>query len=133
MAPLTVPLSGRREIVTAYAPGREQAVSVLPAAGDVSLSLALALDDGLGPGGRVSAAKDRFYKALGWFFVSLPVSSLATGASSLYSEATTRHYDSGLVSASSLSGIVAGVSIAASAALALNAIIYLSRYLGTAR
>jgi len=132
-APLTVPLSGRREIVSAHAPGREQTLSVLPASGEVSLNLALRLDDGRGPGGRVSEAKDRFYKALGWFFLSVPVSSLATGARSLYAEAATRSSNSGIASASTLSGIAVGVSLTASAALAVNAIIYLTRYLKTAR
>lgn len=132
-APLTVALSGKREIITAYAPGRERASAILPASGETSLTLELRPDDGLGPGGRVTAAKDDFYRSLGWLFISIPVSSLALGLSSLYYEAADRSSDSGLLSYYTVSGISAGMALTASVVLGVNVAIHLIRYLGTAR
>lgn len=130
-SPVTLPLSGRREIVTAYAPGRERATVVLPASGQAAVSIDLSLDeDGAG---RLSEAKDDFFKALGWFFVSLPVSSLAVGIDSINEEAAARTYDSGLISASSVSDAAKNISIAGSAVLAINAIVRLYRYLRLVR
>lgn len=132
-APLTLQLSGKREIVTAYAPGRERAIAVMPSAGEPAIALELKPDDALGPGGRVAAAKDRFYKAFAWFACSLPVASLAVGSSSIYSEAATRSGDGSLTAAYAATGILAGAAIAASAGFAVNSVIHLVRYLRTAR
>jgi hypothetical protein len=132
-SPLELPLSGRREIVTAYAPGRERETVVLPASGNVAVDLDLKIDDGLGPSGRISAAKDDFFKALGWAFLSLPVSSLAVGINSISAEAATRTADPGLVSAYSASQIARGAAIATTAALTINAVIRLVRYLKMVR
>ncbi|HRY56147.1 MAG TPA: hypothetical protein P5133_02865 [Spirochaetia bacterium] len=142
---LALPLSGKREIVQAYAPGREPAFLVLPetggeagpggegAFGEIELGIELKPEDGLGAGGRVAAAKDDFYKAFGWFMVSLPVSSLALGTGALYGEAAQRSLDDGLISKYYATEIAAGAAIALSAGLAANMIVRLVRYLRTAR
>jgi hypothetical protein len=132
-APLSLPLSGRREIVAAYAPGRESALVPLPASGEASIRIELKPDDGLGAAGRVEKAKDEFYKAFGWFFLSLPVSVLSAGTLSVYSEAAVRSLDSGLISSYYASQVVTGAAVAVSAGLAANMIVRLVRYLRTAR
>jgi len=131
--PLSIPLTGKREIVTVYAPGRERATAILPASGEASIDLKLSPDDGLGPVGRVAVAKDEFYRKFGWFLSSIPIATLAFGANSLYREAASRYGGQDLAPAATISALVAGAAATASAALAVNSIVGMLRYLGAAR
>lgn len=111
----------------------ERATAILPDEGRPSMTVKLDPIDGLGPGGRVKKAKDEFYAAFGWFVLSLPFTVLTAGNFGTYSDAANRSGVQDLVNGQTASGIVLGVAATASATFAVNAIIHLVRYLGSAR
>ncbi|MDP3176267.1 MAG: hypothetical protein Q8M76_00100 [Spirochaetaceae bacterium] len=129
-APFELPLDGTRRVATAFLAGRERADAVLPASGEAALAIALPLVDGLGPGGRVGAAKDRFYEAFGWFFLSLPAATLSAGAFASYSAAAVSSGSlSSLITSRNVSATVMVASVGACAGLAANAIVRLVSYI----
>jgi len=133
-APVELPLDGTRRVATAYLAGRERADAVLPASGEAALAIALPPLDGLGPGGRVGAAKDRFYEAFGWFFLSLPAATLSAGAFTSYSAAAASSGSlSSLIVSRNVSAVVMAASVGACAGLAANAIVRLVSYIGAAK
>lgn len=132
-APLSIPLDGTRGVLVARAEGRESASLVLPASGDLDLGISLLPSDGLGPAGRIEAARESFFKALGWLVLAIPPTALSAGAYSLYSEADGRSPLESTSRSRVVSGIVLGASAAATAAASVNAIAKLVRYLKAAR
>ncbi len=56
------------------------------------LTINLLPTDGLGPKGRILAAKDGFYSSFGWFVLSIPVTALSWGVYNGYSEAYNRSF-----------------------------------------
>jgi hypothetical protein len=132
-SPLSIPLDGTRGVLVARADGREGASVVLPASGDQSVGISLLPSDGLGPTGRVEAAREDFFKALGWLVVAIPPTALSAGAYSLYSEAEGRSPLASTGRSRLVSGIVLAASAAGTAAASVNSIIKLVRYLKAAR
>jgi hypothetical protein len=131
-SPLSIGLDGSRAIVSATAEGRESQTIVLPASGDANIDLSLPPSDGLGPSGRISAAKDRYYSSLGWFVLSIPVTALSYGAFYGYDEAYARSGASSLYDARNTAVTVVAVAGTATAVTAVFMIIRLIKYLGTA-
>ena len=103
------------------------------AEGESVARIELPPDDGLGPAGRIDLAQRRFYKALGWFVLSLPAATLSYGLQGSYREAAVRGYDPGMVSAYETSYYAFEIAAAASAALAVNALFRLAAYIRAAR
>ncbi|HOX49543.1 MAG TPA: hypothetical protein PLG14_10195 [Spirochaetales bacterium] len=132
-APARLELEGRRAVASASAPGRESVSVVLQAEGESVARIELPPDDGLGPAGRIDLAQRRFYKALGWFVLSLPATTLGYGIQGSYREAAARGYDPGMVSAYETSYYAFEIAAAASAALAVNALFRLAAYIRAAR
>ncbi len=89
-SPLSITLDGSRRIVTAQSKGMESQTVVLPPSGDSELNITLLPSDGLGPKGRILAAKDEFYQSFGWFVLSIPVTALTWGIYNGYTEAYNR-------------------------------------------
>jgi hypothetical protein len=133
-APLDIPLTGRRTFVTAKKDGFEEQTIILPAKGDLTITIKLRPQDGLGPGGRVKKAKDEFYTSLGYLVLAIPVTAVSTGVYNSYLEAAPRSLlDSRLVTGYNVSSVILGTTAVATAALAVNAIIRLVHYLGAAK
>jgi hypothetical protein len=132
-APLSIPLDGTRGVLVARAEGRESASVVLPASGDQGVAISLLPSDGLGPAGRIEAAREAFFKALGWLVVAIPPTALSAGAYSLYSEADGRSPLESTSRSRVVSGIVLAASAVATATASVNAIAKLVRYLKAAR
>lgn len=132
-SPLTIPLDGTRSFLSVTAPDYESKTVVLPAAGQVALSINLMPADGLGPKGRIEKAKDRFYYAFGFFAVSIPLTALSTGVYNQYLSAYARSSgDEGLYSAGTISANVLDCCIVLSCVTAAYAIFRLVQYLGAA-
>lgn len=132
-SPATAPLSGRRSVVSASAPGYETAEAILPASGSATVEISLRPEDGLGPDGRIKAAKDSFYGALGLFVLSLPLASISYAVNWSYYEAAYRSGDATMISDYYSSEWVFGGALALSAAAAINTAIRLVRYIGATR
>ncbi|HTX71344.1 MAG TPA: hypothetical protein VMC79_00825, partial [Rectinemataceae bacterium] len=131
-APLQVDLNGTRIIVSASAPGHESALAVLPEKGNANVAIDLLPSDGLGPGGRVDRAKDSFYRSLGWLVLSIPVTALTAGIANGYTEAAVRSGDMALLGTAQKADVALGTAAVATAVLAINAVVHLVQYLGTA-
>lgn len=91
---------------------------------------------------RIAAAKDDFYRALGWFVISLPVSTLSYGSFRLYYDASAAAVDAGINDPDAIARLRTGYTIsqtvfwtssAVSLGLAINAGLRLARYLRAAR
>ena len=138
-SPISIPLDGSRRIVMAQAKGRESQTLVLPASGESDLHIDLRPTDGLGPKGRILAAKDSFYQSLGWFVLSIPVTSLALGVYNGYSQAYVNEYDTtggdqaSLLSAANVSYAFLWAAAAATGVTATFMITHLIKYLASAR
>ncbi len=132
-APLTIALDGTRGILSAIAPGREGASLVLPESGDSTLEIALPLDDGLGPRGRLEAARGGFYSSLGWLAIAIPATALSIGARNVYAEAETRSPSASAGTARATADVVVIAAAAGAGAAAINMFIHLIKYLGAAR
>ena len=132
-SPVTADLDGSRIVATATAPGYEPGTAVLPRSGTADISINLLPSDGLGPGGRVDKAKDNFYRSLGWLVLSIPVTALTAGIENGYVEGANRSGDLQLFNDAQSSQLALGVSAGTTAVLAINAIIHLIIYLGSAR
>jgi len=132
-SPLSIGLNGSRAIISASAEGREPQTVVLPASGDLSMDLILLPADGLGPSGRISAAKDRFYSSLGWFVVFMPLTALSYGAYHGYDEAYLRSGSLSMYNSRSTATAAVAVAGTATATAAVFMVIRLVKYLKTAR
>ncbi len=132
-SPITIPLDGSRRIVTAQAKGRESQTLVLPPSGESDLHIDLRPTDGLGPKGRILAAKDSFYQSLGWFVLSIPVTSLSLGVYNGYSEAYSRSGDPSLLSSGYVSYAFLWAAAAATGVTFTFMITHLIKYLASAR
>jgi hypothetical protein len=88
--PLTIGLDGSRKVISVSAEGMESETAVLPASGESDMNFQLKPSDGIGPAGRIAAAKDDFYWSLGWFAVSVPITTLTLGIYNGYDEAYQR-------------------------------------------
>jgi hypothetical protein len=131
-SPFSIGLDGSRAIVSASSEGRETQTAVLPASGDGSLDLALPPSDGLGPSGRISAAKDRFYSTLGWFVLSIPVTALTYGVYQDYDEAYLRSGSSSMYNSRSTAYAAVAAAASVTATTAVFMVIRLIKYIGTA-
>jgi hypothetical protein len=132
-SPLSISLNGSRSIVSASSEGRETQTIVLPESGDSSIDLSLLPSDGLGPAGRISAAKDRFYATLGWFVLSIPVTALSYGAYYSYDEAYGRSGLQSMYDSRTAASVAVGIAAAATATTAAFMIVRLIKYLKSAR
>ncbi len=132
LSPLSIGLDGSRRIVLAQAQGRESQTVILPESGDVQLNLDLPPTDGLGPKGRILAAKDSFYKTFGWFVLSIPVTALTYGINNAYDEAYTRSGEPSLYGSAQISTYALWTAAAATGTAAVFMIIRLVKYLSTA-
>ncbi len=131
-APAVIGLDGSRGIVSASAAGRETENFVLPASGDSEIGIRLLPADGLGPSGRIGAAKDRFYKSLGWFVLCIPATTLSWGAYSGYDEAFSRSPTLPISVSRDASIAALAASATALAAAATVMVVRLVKYLGAA-
>jgi hypothetical protein len=132
LAPLTIKLDGSRGIAVASAKGRESSTLVLPASGESDIGISLLPSDGLGPTGRLGAARDRFYQSLGWFALTIPATALTYAAMSGYDDAYARSPSPSLYVSRNVSIGALGASALAMGATAGIAIFRLVKYLGTA-
>ncbi len=132
-APLTIPLDGNRAIVSVSAPGRETQNRVLPASGDSSISIKLDPSDGLGPSGRISAAKDRFFSSFGLFMVSIPFSTLSASVYNIYTDSYYRSASEGMYNARNVSIGVMAAALATTGVTLCLAGLRLVKYLKVAR
>jgi hypothetical protein len=131
-APAEVELDGSRRILTASAKGFEGQSLVLPPSGDQDVAIKLLPSDGLGPGGRIGKAKDDFYRSLGWFALTIPVTSLLAGIYGDYSDAYDRSGSSVLYVSRNSSLIAAWAAGAACATTFVFMIPKLIKYLDSA-
>jgi len=131
-APQSVDLEGTRSFLTATAPDYESKTVVLPASGQTDISIKLLPADGLGPKGRIEAAKDHFYSAFGFLATSIPVIALSAGVYSQYSDAYALSGNSNLYSSAMISADVLTGCIVFSCVAAAYTIFRLVQYLGTA-
>jgi hypothetical protein len=131
-APLSIDLDGSRGIVMARAEGMETQTVVLPASGDSSLNIDLLPSDGLGPSGRIKIAKDDFLKSLGWFILSLPVTTLSSAVFTDYNNAYALSGSESIYNARTISFGVLGAAIVATGVSATFMIIRLVHYLAVA-
>jgi hypothetical protein len=136
-APLTINLDGSKSFVEATFPGYEPKTAVLPASGNSEVTMKLRLEDGLGPSGRIEAAKDRFYWAFGFFMITIPAISLTAGLYNDYASAYTRATDANsaysymLVAPGSKSYTALTISITAACLTGFIAGYNLIQYLGS--
>lgn len=137
--PMQIELDGSRRVVLASENGMEAQTTVLPATGDSEITLNLIPADGLGPKGRIVAAKDKFYSALGVFILSLPVTAITYGISNSYSEAYPRSIPSGassgdanLFTASEASSAALWAAVAATGVSATFMVLRLIKYIASA-
>jgi hypothetical protein len=131
-SPLSIKLDGGRAIVAASKPGYESQSLVLPASGDSEQSIHLLPSDGLGPSGRISAAKDDFYLSLGWFVVSIPATTLTAAAFRGYDEAYARSGDQSIYVSRIVAASALGLAVVATGWTATMMIKRLVKYLGAA-
>lgn len=133
-APISIGLDGSRPIVSVEAKGRESQTIVLPTAGDVSIGISLLPSDGLGPSGRISAARDKFYSAFGWFVLSIPLTSLSYSFYKGYDDAFTRsgYSSQSLYDSRGTTETVLSAAVAASTITAVFMVIRLVKYIRAA-
>lgn len=142
-APLDVPGAAYPRVARVSMPGYEDAQLVLrPQSLDDQLLIPLAVSDGLSFDNRFDDKKGAFYRSLGWFIASLPVTVLSGGLFQTYRQTGEVYKESGaedpeiiklLVSGDYTSQAVFWTSVAASTALAINAIVRLVLYVGSAQ
>jgi hypothetical protein len=89
--------------------------------------------DGLGPGGRIEAAKDDFYWAFGWFAASIPITTLTLGIYNGYDEAYQRSGSQSLAYSRWNASRALAAACALTATTAVVMVIRLVKYLKTAR
>jgi hypothetical protein len=130
--PISITLDGGRGIVTASEKGRETQSIVLPGSGETNLNISLLPSDGLGPSGRISAAKDRFYQSLGWFVISIPATTLTADVFRGYDEAYVRSGASTIYVSRNYAVAALSASAIATAVTATIAVVRLVKYLVTA-
>jgi len=131
-SPISIALDGSRRVVMAQAEGREPQTTILPDSGQGALRLDLLPSDGLGPKGRILAAKDSFYSSFGWFVLSIPVTAIAYGMNNGYSEASARSGLPSLADSGQFSNYALWAAAAATAATATFMITRLVKYLAAA-
>jgi hypothetical protein len=132
-SPIAIELDGSRGIASVSAAGRETRTIILPAAGESDLALTLLPSDGLGPKGRIAAAKDDFYRSLGWFVLAIPTPFLTWGLFSGYNNAYALSGQKSLYDARSISVVAFSAAATATAATATFMIIKLVKYLAATR
>jgi hypothetical protein len=132
-APIVIGLDGSRGIAAVSAPGREAQTIILPASGESDLALTLLPADGLGPKGRIAAAKDDFYKSLGWFVLAVPTPFLTWGMFSDYNKSYALSGQKSLSDARAVSVAAFSAAAAATAATATLMFIRLVKYLAATR
>jgi hypothetical protein len=111
----------------------ESETVVLPASGESNMNLELKPSDGIGPAGRISAAKDAFYWSLGWFAVSVPITTLTLGIYNGYDEAYQRSGSPSLGYSRWNASRALAAACALTATTAVFMVIRLVKYLKTAR
>lgn len=131
LSPVQATLRGERSVVTAYSGDAASATAVLPASGEPVIVLEPSAS-AREAARLVSQKRDEFYDALGWLVLSLPLTSMTYGLNTQYADAYIRGGDASMLTAYRSSGIALGVLGAASAGLAVNAIIRLVRYIAAA-
>lgn len=131
-APTSIELDGQRSFLEASAPNYESKIAIIPASGYPEVSIDLRPSDGLGPKGRIEAAKDRFYSAFGLFALSIPLTALSTGVYNQYLDAYSRSGDGGIYSSGVSSANVLDGCIVLCCVTAAYAIFRLVQYLGAA-
>jgi len=132
-SPQTIGLDGSRKVLSVSAEGRESETVVLPASGESNLNIELKPSDGIGPAGRISAAKDDFYWSLGWFAVSVPITTLTLGIYNGYDEAYQRSGSPSLAYSRWNASRALAVACTLSATTAVFMVIRLVKYLKTTR
>jgi hypothetical protein len=131
--PLSIGLDGTRKVVIASAEDMETKTVVLPASGESSLNLKLQPSDGIGPSGRIAAAKDDFYWSFGWFAVSIPISTLTLGVYNVYDEAYQRSGSPSLAYSRWTASRAFAAACALTATTAVFMVIRLVKYLKATR
>lgn len=143
LTPLELPGFAELRSLRLSLPGREDLRSALQGSPpDGTLRFGFAPPTGATQGGRIAAAKDDFYQALGWFVLSLPISTLSYGSFRMYYDASQTALDAGIVDPAAIARLntsytisqaVFWTSSAVSLGLAINAGVKLARYLKSAR
>lgn len=140
--PLELPVSEAPRIARLSMPGMEDSILLIRPGTTELPALVLQADDGQGFKGRFAAAKDGFYNALGWFVASLPLSVLSYGTFSSYqSTLANLAAQAPVIDPVRADALLTGfyttqtvfwVSAAASAGLAVHAIVRLVLYIRSA-
>lgn len=143
VTPLELPGFAELRTLRLSLPGREDLhTTVRGGPPDGALRFGFAPPTGATQSERIAAAKDDFYKALGWFVVSLPVSTLSYGSFRMYYDASLAALDAGIGDPAAIARLDTGYTIsqavfwtssAVSLGLAINAGLRLARYLKAAR
>lgn len=143
--PLTVPPAAFTRVVRlSMADYATHEVTLRPDKVPETMTVRLEASDALSFDQRYDASKDSFYRALGWFVSSLPVTVVSGGLFQLYystgndylltdGDSPDQETITRLNTAFYTSQTVFWVSAAASLGLAINAALQLAGYLGTAR
>lgn len=132
-SPVLTDLTGERSVLSASAPGYEPATAILPASGKAAMELKLRPDDGIGPEGRLSRARDSFYWSLGFLILSIPIATISYAATYSYSAAGsaaygTRYY-SDIYQKWQTAYYIYGAALALNAGTAINAAVHLVFYI----
>jgi PEGA domain len=131
--PQTIELDGSRKVLSVSAEGMEPETVVLPASGESNMNIELKPSDGIGPAGRIAKAKDDFYWSLGWFAVSVPITTLTLGIYNGYDEAYQRSGSPSLAYSRWNASRALAVACTLSVTTAVFMVIRLVKYLKTAR
>jgi hypothetical protein len=130
LSPLVATLGSGHSILAASSPDGGAAETIVSPKGPGIITL-IPNTDSRTRAKAIASSRDRFYSALGFLVLSLPLTSLAYGLNSMYYDAATRSQDSGLAKAYYLTGVGLGCTAAVSAGFAVNAIIRLVRYVAS--
>lgn len=143
LTPLELPGFAGLRTLRLSLPGREDLYTAIQdSPPDGALRFGFAPPSGAAQGDRIASAKDEFYKALGWFVLSLPVSTLSYGSFRMYYDASLAALDAGIADPAAIARLntsytisqaVFWTSSAVSLGLAINAGVRLARYLKAAR
>lgn len=143
LAPLDLPGAAYSRVARVSLPGYEDAQLVLrPQPLEDQLLVPLTVSDGLTFDNRFDRRKSGFYRSLGWFVASLPVTVLSGGLFQTYKQTGAAYAEAGgsdlevrkiLVTGDYTSQAVFWTSVAASSGLAINAIVKLVQYIGSTR
>jgi hypothetical protein len=100
----------------------------------IGSALAAALDEGNSPAylKTFTAAKDRFYRSLGGFAVSLPTALVSWGIHGLFAEAAERSGTAELRTGSTVMAVSTGVAAASVLYFAITSVLDLISYIGAA-